>query len=590
MNEYPRPDLRPWQKDEWGKGFLLAPDETDGPPRVFLWSNPGGNTYFHFDLSQAMGLAEHEILAPLVVDPKGVLEVYASGELAGRTYVEWLLVLDPRLSEPLDEWDFGDCFIEDAAATADLSPAVSDTSVPRALDRHLADALGATLMLADRASIPPQLAERLSAAAGYMLQHDPDLRRLGRTAALNALAHFGATITRGSPLRARWAAIVDAHLGPGRTELLDEIRAPGHITTTTLAQLDERLAKTRHLDGSEAGLWELCETLARLLAVQRDLRAAPLDEEPLAEVGDRAMAELERQIVRFSRAITAACVDDNVEGGPSPAGRARTMATRHEAIGDALLNPASRALTANLYASGNLADHLEAVRRHVGEPVSVPVVVLANDRWFRELHPDRLDPVGVHVRNLAIMLSRSVGERAAAERELGRLSHTLVHEVIHATQRDRRGPRRRPPYDARGFEVERKILEGLTEHFTQQVMRDARANWKGTGENPYSQREFRRGGYYGYTFVCQAGVRAAGGIPDAVLRELSHNPHKLTMFVELLTGRYTPDRKAAIVPVFEQLFALAEAWRAEPRRLESELPAAAEKAFREYAQRPTVAD
>jgi len=229
---------------------------------------------------------------------------------------------------------------------------------------------------------------------------------------------------------------------------------------------------------------------------------------------------------------------------------------------------------------------VEAVRLHVGEPVAVPVVVLANDRWFREMHPERLDPVGVHIRYQAILLSRSVGERAAVERGRGRLSHTLVHELVHATQRDRRGPLRRPPFDARSLEVETKILEGLTEHFTQRVMRDARTKWQGTGENPYSQAEFRRSGdYAGYSIVCLAGVRAAGGLPDTFLRELSHNPHKLTMYVELLTGRYTAERKAAIVPVFEQLFALAEAWQAEPRRLESELPAVAERWFREYAQR-----
>ena len=584
----PSVELRPWEPGDCGKGFLLPPTEAGGPPRVALWVNPGCETYFHAQLLDAMKLSSEDTLAHLAVDPCGKLTVYSSGELDGRSYVEWLLELDPRLSEPDDDWDFsaGE-FAEPTsgpdAPAVELSPPASDASVRRALDDYLADALGAALTLADRAPIPAQLAERLSAAAGYVLQRDPHLRRLGRTASLNALAQFGTTP---SALQAGWAAIVDAHLRPAGTQLLAEIRAHADLDAATLAQLDERLVEAGYLGRPEAGLWEHCEALARLLSVRRDLRAAPLDHEPLKEVGERALAALERLIGRFDRAITAACADGEVEQPRSPAGWARSRATGQEALADALLNPASRALTAELYASGSLDDHLEAVRRHVGEPVAVPVIVLANDRWFREMHPERKDPAGVHMRRQAILLSRSVGEQAAVERGRGRLSHTLVHELVHATQRDRRA-RRRPPYDARSFEVERKILEGLTEHFTQRVMRDARAKWQGTGENPYTQLEFRRNRrYHSWSIVCLAAIRAAGGLPDTFLRELSHNPHKLTMYVELLTGRYTAERKAAIVPVFEQLFALAEAWLAEPRRLESELPAVAERAFREYAANP----
>ena len=596
------PGLHPWEPGDYGKGFLLRPPEAGAPPRVLLWTDPHGTTVHHIDLSQAAGLSSGDILAYLRVEPAGQLEVYGSGELDGRTYIDWLLELDPRLSE--GEWQFDfeqfglSTSVEDASV--ELLVPVADTSARDALHGHLSDALGAALTLADRSSLPARLAERLSAAAGYVLQRDPELRRLGRTAAMNALAHFAATVRDGSPLHQGWASIVATHLRPAGTELLAEISAQGDLDSATLARLDGDLVESAYLGRSESELWQYCEALARLLAVRRALRVAPHQAEPLSEAGQRALTEvseraltvLERLITRLNHAITEATGDGEAGARRPPAGCARIVATCQEALVDGLLNPASRALTAGVYASGSLADHVEAVRRHVGDPVAVPVVVLANDRWFREIHPDRLDPSGAHLRNQAIMLSRRVGERAAAERAQGRLSHTLVHELVHATQRDRRGPLRRPPYDARGFEVETKILEGLTEHFTQKVMRDARANWKGAGANPYSQREFRGSGYYGYSFVCLAGVRAAGGLPDTFLRELSHNPHKLTMYAELLTGRYTPERKAALVPVFEQLFALAEAWQAQRRRLESELPEVAEQAFRDYARShaPTAAD
>lgn len=99
MSDAPPRDLRAWEPGEPGKGFLLRPKEAGGPPGVILWADPGGETVFHDQLLEIAGLAHDDVLLYLEVEATGELMDDARGELDGRTYVEWLLELDPRLSE-----------------------------------------------------------------------------------------------------------------------------------------------------------------------------------------------------------------------------------------------------------------------------------------------------------------------------------------------------------------------------------------------------------------------------------------------------------------------------------------------------------
>lgn len=187
------------------------------------------------------------------------------------------------------------------------------------------------------------------------------------------------------------------------------------------------------------------------------------------------------------------------------------------------------------------------------------------------------------MRARAIFLTPRLGDDLQACRTDPRLGHVLIHELVHATQRERRAWNH-PPYDQRAMAVDRQILEGMTERFTQHIMRDARANWTGHGQNPYTQREFRKSLYNGYVFVIESAMRVAqpDGLGAAFWRELSHNPHKLTMFTELLVGRYTPECKARLAEVFGELFALSESMLATPRELETTLSPLADKRFQEY--------
>lgn len=97
----------------------------------------------------------------------------------------------------------------------------------------------------------------------------------------------------------------------------------------------------------------------------------------MTEVGEHALTALAGLLSNLREVIEADSSDDGLGARP-PLGWARAVVTRQEA----LLNPASRSLTARLYTQGSLAEHVEAVRTHVGEPVFVPVVVLATTAGF----------------------------------------------------------------------------------------------------------------------------------------------------------------------------------------------------------------
>ena len=453
---------------------------------------------------------------------------------------------------------------------------------PRFKD-DLAAAVGAALTFASDFRAPYGLLEPLGAAAGYLLLDDPNLGRIGRTAGLNALASFSRAV---SPQHPDWRRVVDQHFEPFAARLLSAARpcfADHPDLDAAASGRFPQIAIQSYAGGLAFDPWEPVEVAGRLRQAQADLLALAPGDDP-AGIRPAVDSQLERTIGELAKTIAAAWPEPKRDAAPPP-GSFRRVATEREALVDALVNPASLGLTQSIHSDGFLAQHEAAIRDAVGDPVPVPVAVLSNDRWFKVMHPDLSGASAVHVRGSAILLTRTVGEQALIEKEAGRLSYVLVHELVHATQRNRRGPLVHPPYEPQTTVTETKVLEGLTEYFTHRVMRRARTEWRGEGTNPYTQREFRQSAYYGYRFVCLAAIRVAGGIPEAFMRELSHNPHKLTILTELLTGEYTEERKRALADVLESLFSLAEAWLGEPRRIESELGDAATKEFERYVKR-----
>lgn len=449
--------------------------------------------------------------------------------------------------------------------------------------RYLRGALAEVLGIVDGVGGAPNQVG-LAAAAGYLLRTDGSLEALGRAAARTALRRTGPVCARAEP--AAWRSIVrdllvpDAELACRRLESFD-VADPAALQELR-ATLHETVEAAYRGDPS-GDVWWIAECLVRALEARERLGSADVGGEVARSARSHTIAAVDESARRWARML-------RLDHGRRPAERSLDNpwdVLAYEAMADSLASPSSVALTDDLYDAGFVDRHRGAVAEVLGEPVMRPIVAMADDRWLRELHPGRLGASGVHIRGLAILLSRSTALEANQQRaSSGRLNATLVHELIHATQRSRHGPLRKPPYSALTADVERKMLEGMTEYFTLRVLEQQRSSWRGD-RNPYSPEELRGTTYYAWSFVAVSSI--ALGFPDhssdAALKEFSYNPHKLTNLSMLLTGDYSADRKQDLAVTLEGLFSFAESIAKQPSQVERDVRAQCERDLGAYRAR-----
>ena len=202
-----------------------------------------------------------------------------------------------------DGGDDGGFWTGDIVAPAE-SDAVESSNTgmlgSRAFLATLERAIGATLTLADSLPQPVPAVSRLSAAAGYLLQGESSLQRLGRTAGLNSIHWFTSQIRTHPAL----SGTADEALIPVAA-LISDVLAAAEPT----AAKDQRawrarniaLARAWYLGEPEGITWPHREALARVEYARAELEHA----DGAAAFGETLGVRLSERTQRLREAANA---------------------------------------------------------------------------------------------------------------------------------------------------------------------------------------------------------------------------------------------------------------------------------------------
>lgn len=312
---------------------------------------------------------------------------------------------------------------------------------------------------------------------------NPADQQIARAMLDSSINHLGRIIASADPdseiLPKLGEAVANYQQSQGMAQI-EDLESRGLISSDQskgLADNIEQLQQQAYASAESRPQWLAVPFMQRAAAAEEQLKLARQgipDDHPMAAIIDRSLQDCDKVIKGSKKWL-----DDPQKGGNLRL-NAPGQLIKAEAVVASIQDPRTRQINAEL---GDAVASNRSLVASVAEVPEKPVFAVADSRWLDLSMNHQMMVTGptsntlALANNHAIWLSPDIAEDAVVAHSQGKLSPTLVHELVHTSQNqapikplaDKGRPRPGQIYD-RHRSFESKLTEGATQGLTNHLV------------------------------------------------------------------------------------------------------------------------